>query len=179
MEFIRITAKDHLHWEHLMAIYEGSFPIFEQRTMADQVAVLRDEQYHCVAVCEQDLLVGLLFYWEFGQYQYIEHLAIAPNLRGKNYGSRLLKEFCDNEHTIILEIDPPVDEVSIKRLRFYSNLGFKLQEFKHIHPPYRRGYEGHHLKVLSYNKDLSSGEYHMFNTFLVDRIMKYSQVAPK
>lgn len=120
-------------------------------------------------------LVGILLYWDLDNCKYIEHLAISPSLRGKNYGSRVLKEFCENNGTIILEIDPPVDDISIKRLNFYSNLGFKLQEFEHIHPPYRRDYKGHKLKVMSFNRNLSEDEYNTFNVFLKERIMKYSE----
>ncbi|MGL5316183.1 MAG: GNAT family N-acetyltransferase, partial [Peptostreptococcaceae bacterium] len=93
----------------------------------------------------------------------------------KNYGSKILKEFCSvNKHTI-LEIDNPIDEISIKRLNFYSKIGFKLQKFEHIHPPYRHGYDGHNLKIMSYNRDLSEEEYEEFNIFLNTNVMIYSE----
>lgn len=175
MNYIRIESIENIYWEDAMKIYKGSFPIFEQRTMENQIDVLEDEQYNCIAVCEAEELVGILFYWAFDKYKYIEHLAISPKLRGRNYGSRILKEFCDDDKTIILEIDLPVDEVSINRLRFYKNIGFKMQDVKHVHPPYRKEYEGHKLKVLSFNKDITDVEYNEFNSFLKDRIMKYAE----
>lgn len=81
----------------------------------------------------------------------------------------------ENPNTII-EIDEPVDEVSIKRLKFYSNLGFKLQQFNHIHPPYRKGFDGHSLKIMSFGRDLLDEEYNKFNDFLKYTVMKYSEV---
>lgn len=71
------------------------------------------------------------------------------------------------------QIDPPVDDISIKRLRFYSNLGFVVHDFNHIHPPYRTEYKGHKLKIMSYNKTLTNDEYDYFNSFLKEIIMKY------
>lgn len=37
---------------------------------------------------------------------------------------------------------------------FYYKLGFKIQNFEHLYPPYRKEYEGHSLRLMSYNKDL-------------------------
>lgn len=175
MEFVRISSNDNSSFVDAMDIYKVSFPIFEQRIIKNQIDVLKDERYNFIVVYENRELVGILLYWDLDNCKYIEHLAISPSLRGKNYGSRVLKEFCENNGTIILEIDPPVDDISIKRLNFYSNLGFKLQEFEHIHPPYRRDYKGHKLKVMSLNRNLSEDEYNTFNVFLKERIMKYSE----
>lgn len=172
MEFIRIHSTENNYWNKMMDIYTSSFPIFEQRTLENQLAVLKNDKYNCVAVCEGNLLVGILFYWEINNYQYIEHLAISKELRGQNYGSKLLENFCESNKTIILEIDPPIDDVSINRLRFYSNLGFILKDFNHIHPPYREGYKGHALKIMSYNKALLNDEYNYFNNFLKEVVMK-------
>lgn len=175
MEFVRINSSDNNYFDDVMNIYKVSFPIFEQRTIKDQMDVLKDDKYNCMAVCENNKLVGILLYWDLDNCKYIEHLAISPSIRGKNYGSRILKELCENNETIVLEIDPPVDDISIKRLGFYSNLGFKLQEFEHIHPPYRKEYKGHKLKIMSFNRNLSEDEYNKFNVFLKERIMKYSE----
>lgn len=175
MEFIRINSKDDKYFNDAMKIYQTSFPIFEQRTMKNQIEVLENKEYYSTIICENNILIGLLFYWKYGKYTYIEHLAISPSLRGKNYGSKILKIFCEDNKNTILEIDNPIDEISIKRLKFYSKIGFKLQNFQHIHPPYRKGYEGHNLKIMSFNRDLSKEEYDAFNVFLKTKVMKYSE----
>lgn len=88
---------------------------------------------------------------------------------------KILEIFCRDNKTIILEIDPPIDEIALKRLKFYSKIGFMLQEFNHIDPPYRKGYKGHSLKVMCYNKNLEEYEYNEFNEFLKNVIMIYSE----
>ena len=175
MDFIRINSKEDKHFDDAMKIYEASFPIFEQRTLKKQIEALEDEMYYSTIICENDILIGLIFYWKYGKYSYIEHLAISPSLRGKNYGSKILKSFCEDNKYTILEIDNPIDEISIKRLNFYSKLGFKLQDFEHIHPPYRQEYDGHNLKIMSFNRDLSKEEYDEFNEFLKTNVMKYAE----
>ncbi|HAG44607.1 MAG TPA: N-acetyltransferase, partial [Clostridium sp.] len=104
MEFVRINSSDNNYFDDVMNIYKASFPIFEQRTIKDQMDVLKDDKYNCMAVCESNKLVGILLYWDLDNCKYIEHLAISPSIRGKNYGSRILKEFCENNETIVLEI---------------------------------------------------------------------------
>ena len=153
----------------------NSFPIFEQRTLESQIEALKDDRYNWIVICDESVVVGILLYWEFDKYKYIEHLAIYSELRGKSYGSKILEIFCRDNKTIILEIDPPIDEIALKRLKFYSKIGFMLQEFNHIDPPYRNGYEGHSLKVMCYNKNLEEYEYNEFNEFLKNVIMIYSE----
>lgn len=175
MDFIRIYNKKNKYWKAIWNIYEESFPIFEQRTIGNQEEVLKDDRYNCVAVLDKDFVVGIIFYWKWDNYKYIEHLAIEKSLRGRNYGSKILEKIYDDGEFVILEIDPPVDKISLKRLKFYENKSFRLQEFNHVHPPYRKEFKGHKLKVMSYNKNLSLNEYNNFNDFLRNTVMKYSQ----
>ncbi|MFQ7502317.1 MAG: GNAT family N-acetyltransferase [Alistipes finegoldii] len=71
-----------------------------------------------------DEFIGILFHWGADGYRYVEHLAVSPALRGQNMGSAALSAFCRKVGRVILEIDPPVDDISIRRLHFYERLGF-------------------------------------------------------
>lgn len=176
MEFVRIQSENNKYWNEVMNMYASSFPIFEQRTLNDQISALQDDNYYCMAICESNSLIGLIFYWDLSEYVYIEHFAISSNLRGKSYGSKVIKEFCENNKNIILEIDPPLDDISIKRLRFYSKLGFKLQDFEYIHPSFRKDTPAHTLKIMTYPNDITKDEFDDFSKFLNDKIMKYSEI---
>ena len=95
---------------------------------------------------------------------YIEHYAIIDKVRGQGYGTRLLGELiASTNKTVILEIDPVVDEISQKRLRFYRALGFVENDFPHVHPPYQGKFHGHQLKVLSSGRKIKEAEYQQFN----------------
>ncbi|EGT3615749.1 GNAT family N-acetyltransferase [Clostridium perfringens] len=178
MKFIRINSNDE-YFNKAMEIYKVSFPIFEQRTMKDQIEALQDKDYHFDVIYDEDKMVGILLYWDMNEYKYIEHFAIDSSLRGKNYGSRVLKEFCKHNKNVILEIDPPIDEVSIKRLNFYLKLGFKLQDFNHVHPSYRKECKSHSLKIMTFNEDISKEDYDTFNKLLKKNVMKYSEVKDR
>ena len=72
----------------------------------------------------------------------------------------------EKRKTIILEIDPPVDEKSKRRMGFYERVGFLPNSFDHIHPPYHNGIKGHELVVMSYPDKLSISEYDLFFQYL-------------
>lgn len=170
-----INSIDDKGWDFAWRVYAESFPEFEQRRFENQVRAMEDKRYKCLTFWENEKLIGILLYWEWENYRYIEHFAISPELRGRNYGTKLLKDFCSCSQTVILEIDPPIDEVSVNRLRFYERLGFVMNEYPHIHPPYRRKYNGHSLKVLSFQSRLGVLEYSNFNIFLKNEVMKFSE----
>lgn len=175
MNFVRLKNVDNLYWNKIWPVYQNSFPIFEKRKIEDHIAAMGDDEFYCTVIFEDNILIGFLFYWQWDKYQYIEHFAIIPSLRGKNYGSRILKEFCKDDKIIILEIDPPVDDISIRRLRFYKRLGFQLNNYTHVQLTYRKNYEGYKLKILSYNCILSEEEYNDFNNFLFNEISQYGE----
>ena len=118
-------------------------------------------------------IVGIILYWETLNYIYIEHFCIEPNMRNKKYGESALELLKKKKKTIILEIDPPIDEISIRRKLFYTRVGYKENDtFNHIHPPYSKFNKGHSLSVMSYPDFLTQTEYDKFNLYLKNRVMK-------
>ena len=73
--------------------------------------------------------------------------------------------------TVILEIDPPVDEISLRRETFYERCGYRANIHPHVHPPYRAGFPGHELVVMSRPEKLSHAEYGEFAEYLRERVM--------
>lgn len=167
MENIRITNKLNPFYSRFINLYSGSFPVFEQRTGEQQDAAFASQGYHLAAYEENGVFLGFISYWEFDSYIYIEHFAVDKKLRGKGYGSLILTAFIEQQtKVIILEIDHITDEISASRLRFYEKCGFCKNDYNHIHPPYRNGYEGHGLIVLSSNRTITEEEYERFNNDL-------------
>lgn len=154
-------------------IYTVSFPIFEQRNEMQQKKAFESEAYHLLIATENEKFLSFISYWEFENYIYIEHLAVNPEYRGQNIGSETLHLFAKKiQKTVILEIDPPVDEISQKRLRFYEALGYKLNSFVHYHPAYNPAeYKPHELRVLSLDRQLEIGEFNLFKQQLETIVM--------
>lgn len=170
MDFKRITSPSGPLFEAAFGLYEASFPVYEQRPRPAQEAVLVEQEYHFEAILDEGRFVGLLFCWETAEFIYIEHFAISPSLRGKGCGSKALELLKKKGKPLILEIDPPVDVVSVNRRRFYENLGFVAHDFGHIHPPYRNRCKGHNLVIMAYPV-IGVNTYDSFFSYLCHTVM--------
>jgi len=173
IENVKISNSTDDLFKDFQQLYHKSFPEFEQRTLAQQEKAFLQENYHLTAYIEHNTFIGFIAYWEFESFIYIEHFAITQLIRGQGYGYRVLSDFMTaNTKIIILEIDPIVDEISAARLRFYEKCGFKLNTHAHIHPPYRAGYQGHDLQLLTTQREISKKEYKDFNFALQTIVMQ-------
>lgn len=179
MERVKLTDTETTLYAQFKELYKKSFPLFEQRTEKQQSSAFSSARYQLDAYIENGTLTGFISYWIFDAYIYIEHFAIHDQNRGKGYGSMLLKEFIEkNNKTIILEIDPVTDEISASRLKFYQNCDFYVNDYHHIHPPYRTGEKGHSLVVLSSGRTISVHEYDCFNRELRETVMRVPGYIP-
>ena len=102
MEFKIIERKDSERWDMVWNLYENSFPIAERRKLKDHMRACENEHFHPISIWENNLLIGIAFYWEWSNYRYIEYMAVPPEMHGQGYGSQIIKQIRDSEHTIIL-----------------------------------------------------------------------------
>lgn len=171
MEFRRLTAAAGDTYQKALALYQSSFPLHEQREAGSQRAIMGADAYHFDLILDGGVWAGILLYWDAGDFLYVEHFAILPQLRGHRYGQRALELLRAKGKTIILEIDPPADDLSIRRKGFYERAGFAANPFGHIHPPYRADFAGHPLVVMSCPQALTQAEYTAFAHYLADVVM--------
>lgn len=170
METKRIRRTDDELYEKAIALYAISFPPHEQREADSQKRILEQDAYHFDVVCDGGQFVGEILYWDIGGFFYIEHFCVSPELRNRHYGQRILAEY--DKTPLILEIDPPVDGISIRRKGFYERCGFVENPYRHVHPPYHAGNEGHELVVMSTHRALTQTEYDSFKNHLESVVMK-------
>ena len=164
------TPKDP-DFELLFQLYQSSFPIYEQRTREKQEQILSHPAYTCWALEEWDSFGGLMGLWEGEGFYYVEHFAVRPDLRGQRLGGRALEQLIARGKPVVLEIDPPEDQVSRRRQGFYERCGFCANPWPHVHPPYRAGYQGHPLVVMTCPEPWSRTQYETFAAFLRHTVM--------
>ena len=169
MEFERITTPAHPLYAEAIGLYEMSFPPHEQRESASQEEILSHPAYHFTAMCDGGALIGEALYWDIGEARYMEHLCVAPAARNRRYGQQILEALRDRP--LILEIDPPVDDISRRRRGFYERCGFVENPYPHVHPPYHKGNTGHELIVMSCPGMLTPDEYEAFRDALENTVM--------
>lgn len=162
-----LTCKDlknsnlfHKAW----SLYEKAFPEIERRNLKEQKKILEDNRYKALAYLDGNTFIGIVFYWDFNNFRFIEHFAIDSTLRGKSYGSKILESLINSHENIVLEIELIHDAISKKRLRFYEKFDFKVNDFKHYQVPFREGQESLELLFLSHGRVLSKNEYEELNS---------------
>lgn len=172
MRFERLTDKKHKMYKKALGLYRSSFPLHEQREAASQTKILNDDEYHFSLIYDNDVFVGLVLYWETETFIYVEHFCILPELRNKKYGQKALEFLGQCGKTIILEIDPPVDVIALRRKGFYERSGFVENPYPHVHPPYHNGNNGHALVLMSCPEKITQAEYDSFKHYLDCRVME-------
>lgn len=166
MEFRRLVTSAHDMYKEAMDLYKASFPNHEQRESYLQTGIMGNGEYHFNLIYDNNIWIGMILWWETADFIYVEHFCILPEMRGKRYGQKALALLKKEGKKVILEIDPPVDGISIHRKAFYERSGYQANGFAHIHPPYKKKFKGHSLVVMSSPGLLTEAEYSAFNNYL-------------
>lgn len=173
MKFKRLTSAADAAFKPAFDLYGVSFPIHEQRLIESQCGIMTHPEYHFDLIYDDSgEWCGNMLYWETADFIYVEHFCILPERRGQRCGQRALALLGEKGKTVILEIDPPANEISVRRKGFYERCGYHANPFAHVHPPYRAGFVGHRLVIMSYPRELSQDEYDRFNEHLKSVVMR-------
>lgn len=175
MEFKRIEQEDCKRWNAVWSLYESSFPLAERRKLEDHLRASQNEHFHPLSIWDNDQLIGFAFYWEWSNYRYVEYLAVSPELHGQSYGSQIIKSIRDSQHIIILEIDPLINELSVRRLQFYERAGFTLTPYRFMHLPYRLDGAPQELLILSYPQMITKEQHIDFLNFIDNVVRNYCE----
>ena len=137
MEMIPVTTSDRFY-DEAEALMEQAFPPEERRPRTEQREYAdHNPLFRPNVLVEDGQFAGLLNYWQLEGFIYAEHLATLPALRGGGLGRRIMEEFIRQaQGPIVLEVEPPTDELKQRRIGFYQRCGFTLWERPYIQPPY-------------------------------------------
>ena len=138
MKFIRLTDTDQDEYIFAEKLLIESFPTDEYREIEEQRKNVKNhDNFHMNIIYSNSTPVGIISFWKFDTFTYVEHFAILPTLRKRGYGAAVIKKLIEEERRIILEVEKPTDETSKRRIAFYNRCGLTLCEKKYIQPAYR------------------------------------------
>ncbi len=170
---IRVTSVN--SWPDVWQIYESSFPRYERRSRSQhEQAVKSADGFYCKQLVQDEAVVGLLFYWELPKCLFVEHLAVAESWRGYGVGTAALKWLQEQGKLLILEIEPPLDSATCRRLEFYRNAGFELLPYEHEQLPFHADTPSVPMRLLSWPHSATAEEVDCLENSLRDTIMRYS-----
>lgn len=175
LQFIPFRSLEDRGWRDAWEIYTRSFPTMEQWREAAYARAMADPAFTADGVWLGGRVVAVIFHWSGEGFHYVEHLAVSPAMRGQNLGSILLGQFCRRMGRVVLEIDPPQDEVSIRRQHFYERLGFHANPYRYVHPSFNRPFTPHRLVLMSYPDPMTEDEARRFAEFVRTSVLRYSE----
>ena len=132
-----ISLADSGHTHYARDLFESAFPE-EERPPFDEMVRRDSPLFHFLLVHNEDEPIGLLTYWDFEDFVYVEHFAIDEEMRDQGFGKAAFLNFLSQQHKqVLFEVELPHDEVSEHRIEFYSSMGLCQNPQDYIQPSYR------------------------------------------
>lgn len=132
-------------------IMEASFPPNEIRTYEGQKALLDDPLYAIhIARDSCSQVMGFMAVWDFADFAFLEHFAVAPAYRNHRLGSSMLGELLAGQGKMLcLEVEPPESSMARRRIDFYRRNDFFLNDFPYAQPSLGQGKEAIPLCIMT------------------------------
>lgn len=149
------------YFQRIFEILEYSFPKSERRGAEEHFLEFEKPAFRSI-VLEDGAILGFMNFWMLDGFIYLEHFAVAKQMRGQGLGAFLMDELkkLANGQPLILEAEPPrLNDTATRRVRFYERLGFALNEYKYLQPPYNKGERPLPLAIMSFPNALSRDEF--------------------
>lgn len=152
MELLKIEQFDEVY-----RLFEEAFVPAELRPY-DKMKDLFEKKEFIVYIYQNDnRIIGGMITWEFDDYIFLENFAVDSSLRGQGIGGQILSDIkaIYDGRLIVLEVEPPVDELTKRRINFYQRHQWVLNDYHYIQPKLREDADDVHLMFMSYPKTLS------------------------
>lgn len=165
-----LTLKD---FAEVWKIMEESFPVDERRNRMGQERILLEPHYHLYGYRQGKELAAFLAVWEFDAFTFVEHFAVKNSYRNGGLGALLLEQvLAHSRQPVVLEVELPTGELQERRIRFYERNGFVLNNYEYMQPAMNPMGRAIPLRIMSYPKRLTVGEYETMRDVLYQCVYK-------
>lgn len=138
-------------FDEFWMLYEASFPEDERRDELSQRLLLQNPRYRLIPYYKDDHMLAFLSLWNLDAFVFVEHFAVKESFRGNGYGSKIIDDIKKQfGKIIVLEVEPPVDVITRRRIKFYERLGFYLNDCDYIQPAYSKQQKALRMRLMSY-----------------------------
>ena len=162
-------------FDKIFELMEASFSFDEYRTYDEQKALLDNPFYQVFVLKDSDynFVKAFIAVWEFEEFAFIEHFAVNPQYRNGGIGAKILIKLVDLlEKTICLEVEPPEDELTSRRIGFYQRNGFFLNHYPYMQPSISKGKNAISLLIMTSGKPASEEEFESYKKILYKKVYK-------
>jgi ribosomal protein S18 acetylase RimI-like enzyme len=172
---IRMIKKlDKEDFDIIYAILEDSFPEDERRSREGQLALLDDPRY-CV-YGYGDGVKGIMAIWDIGEFAFLEHFAVKRECRNLGLGSQMLSDISAHlGRRICLEVEPPIDTLTKRRVGFYQRNGMSLNHYGYIQPSLGTGRNPVPLMIMTSGGEVDKEKFDSLCGFIYTHAYKLSE----
>lgn len=141
----------------LLSLMREAFPAEERRMDEEYRRLFKHQNVQILCAREEERLNGFLLFWVLEHFVFVENFAVLPAARGLGLGSAMLQQLKSHyDLPLILEVEPPEDELTRRRVAFYQRNGYHLNGYEYylpcLHESIPRSIQ---LKIMSAPEPLS------------------------
>ena len=141
-----------LYIDQAIKLYLSAFPPEERRPVKQWIQLNQaNTSFHILVIKHECAFAGILTYWKFNDFIYIEHFATVSSLRGQGIGQSALHTFIKGTEglPIVLEVELPHTPLAKRRIGFYERVGLSVVQRPYDQPPYPGQKEYFPLLIMS------------------------------
>lgn len=158
-------------FERAWEMYEEAFPEDERRSLSQQVDLLDNPLYHFDCLHDGEEVAGFIAWWSLSGFVFIDHFAMDRKKRGKGLGQSFLRDFLSKRGpAAVLEVERPWSATAKKRIAFYERLGFHLNEYDYLQPPFSKDKRPVPLFIMSSPSELGRESFEKVRLELYERV---------
>ncbi len=161
-------------FDKIFDIMKYSFPDDEYRNYDEQLSLFNDSDYSVYVLRGENKSVkAFIAVWDFAEFIYIEHFAVAPKFRNEGIGAEILNELVSkSDKMICLEVEPPESEMPKRRINFYERNGFFLNDFSYQQPAFSKNKKPLKLFLMTSGNIIEKSEFETIKNILYKRVYK-------
>ena len=158
-------------FNQIYEIMEKSFPLTEFRPREKQAELFKNKNYRVLGIKENEKIISIAAIWQFENFTFIEHLATVPEKRNCGLGAKILQSIIDgSKNPVCLEVEPPEDDLTRRRVAFYERNGMFFNSYPYIQPSISEGRAPIPLFIMTSKSQIDE------NTFNKIKSTLYTQV---
>ncbi|MCI8360762.1 MAG: GNAT family N-acetyltransferase [Clostridiales bacterium] len=148
-------------YDQIWEIMLEAFPPAERRSRAGLDRIMANPAFSLITFRDPTgKPAAFLTSWRLAGFCYLEHFAVSAGLRGQGVGGRMLRDFLETAvGPVILEAEPPENEIARRRIGFYRRFGFHLNGYPYIQPPLQPDTPAVPLCIMSRPAPLKPAEF--------------------
>ena len=170
----RLTQND---FDALFSLMEKSFPADEHRGRTAQRALFADSDYAVYGIKDGADVKAFISTWRFDDFVYIEHFAVNPSCRNNGVGKKMLNDLIERlGKPVCLEVEPPVNGITRRRIGFYERNGFFLNTYPYEQPPMAAGKKALKMYVMTSGAAADEQRFQKIKSALYEKVHRVVKV---